>query len=170
MIHYHLKQTDEKLSFQPNRRYGTKIVFCIIMAIAAFVLPRQLWPLKSDIMIAGRLLGGIFAGYAIYDLLFKIHLTYIFDRTDQTVYLKIPGLFTRTLMSFEEVYLLPESVENEWHYVMANKKDKYGRNYPISDFFTDGRRGKEEQAYFENTVLTALTDFMQPTGPARKAI
>lgn len=156
---YNLKMDADKLSFQPNRRYKNKIIACVLLAIVAFVLPR--------IVILGyqatyfvSCLGLVFAGYAVYDFLFRVNLTYIFDPSDRLVYCKIPRLYTRKLMAFEEVYILLETLHFELHYVMAHKKNRFGRNYPISEYFTDSKKGRREQEQFETEILAVIEDFM----------
>lgn len=156
---YNLKIDEDRLSFQPNRRYKNKIIACVLLAIVAFVLPRVV-VLGYQGTYLVNCLGLVFAGYAVYDFLFRVNLTYIFDQSNRRVYCKIPGFYTRKLMAFEEVYILLETLHFELHYVMANKKNRFGRNYPISDYFTDSKKGRREQEQFEIEILTVIEDFM----------
>lgn len=157
---YNLKYIDNKFSFQPNKRYRYKIMGCLALAVIAFALP-QVWPLPYDVSMCISCIGGLCACYALYDFLFKVNLTYVFDRSDRQVYLKIPGLFSRKLMAFEQVCLLTESLNCDLHYVLSNKKDKYGKNYLISDAFPDTRKGNKEQAQFEAEIYTVIMELIQ---------
>lgn len=155
MINYNLQQIEGKLSFQPNRRYKRKIIFCLLIAVIAFTLPWFL-SISYDITCTIQIIGVICAAYALYDFLFKMNLTYIFDQTNRQVYRKAPGIYTRKLMSLEEVYILLETENCELHYVLSNKKDRYGKGYNISDYFLSTKRGKEEQERYEIEVLGAI--------------
>lgn len=157
---YNLKYTGNKLSFQPNKRYRYKIMVCLLLAVIAFVLP-LIWLLPNEVSMCIKCIGGICVFYAVYDFLFKMNMTYVFDCSDRQVCLKIPGLFSRRLMAFEEVYLLTESENCVLHYVLANKKDKYGKNYPISAAFSDTRKGRMEQEQFEDEIYTAITKLVK---------
>ncbi|WP_143059185.1 hypothetical protein [Chitinophaga arvensicola] len=105
-------------------------------------------------------IGLVCAGYAVTDFLFKVNLTYIFDPVERVVYQKVPGLYTRKLMSFDEVYILPETTHGEVHYVMSNKKNKYGRNYALSNYFSLTRKGQQKQALFEDEVLEVIIELL----------
>lgn len=156
---YNLRIEESRLLLQPYRRYNNKIIACTLLAIVSFVLP-QLVVLGYQ---ADRLifcLGFIFAGYAIYDFLFRVNVTYVFDQGNRQVYLKFPGIYTRKLMAFEEVFILAETLHYELHYVISHQKNRYGRNYPISDYFTDSKRGRKEQEQYETEILAAIETFM----------
>jgi hypothetical protein len=144
---------------QPNKSYKSKIIVCAILAVAAFLIP-LVWPFGYQAFMLIRAIGLMCAGYAVFDFLFRVNLTYVFDTVNRAVYQKVPGLYTRRLMSFEEVFILPETIYGEVHYVISNKKNKYGRNYPISDFFALTRKGKEKQTLFETEVLDVITEVL----------
>jgi hypothetical protein len=127
----------------------------LLLALIAFGLP-EVWMLNYELRRLIQCFGILFTLYALYDLLFKLNLTYVFDPLNREVCLKIPGLYSRKLMSFDEVHLLPETVNCQLHYVMSNKKDRYGKNYAISDFFLETRKGKEERERYEVEVLGAI--------------
>lgn len=156
---YNLQSFGHKLSFQPNKRYKNKIIFCVITAAIAFILP-YVWPLTYNLYMLANCIGIVFAMYAVYDFLFRLNLTYVFNRMNRQVYQKIPGLFSRKLMSFEEIHIMPETVNAELHYVIAHKENRYGRNYAISDYFSDTKKGRKEQEEFEIQVLTAIEDLL----------
>lgn len=151
--------TAGQLKLQPNRSYKSKIIVCSLLAIAALLIP-LVWPFNYQVLMLIRCIGLMCAGYAVFDFLFRVNLTYVFDTENRTVYQKVPGLYTRRLMSFDEVFILPETIYGEVHYVISNKKNKYGRNYAISDFFALTRKGKEKQELFETEVLDVITELL----------
>jgi hypothetical protein len=148
-----------QLRIQPNKGYKIKIIICVLLAVAAFLIT-VLGPLSYQLRMLIGCIGLVCAGYAVIDFLFKMNLTYIFDPAERVVYQKVPGLYTRRLMSFEEVYLLPETTYGEVQYVMSNRKNKYGRNYALSNHFALTRKGRQQQALFETEVLEVITELL----------
>lgn len=159
MASYNLKAVDGKLSFQSNGVYKGKIISCVILAAAAFIIP-LVWPLNYEVSRFIMCIGVICGFYAVYDFLFKVNLTYVFDERTREVYLKAPGLYSKKLMSFEEVYILQETTNNNLQYVISNKKDRFGRNYAVSDYFPDTKKGRKRQEVFETEILDAINDML----------
>lgn len=159
MISYNLKAVDGKLSFQPNGAYKNKIIICVIMAAAAFIIP-LIWTFNYEVSRLIMCIGFICAFYAVYDFLFKVNLTFVFDQGTRKVYLKVPGLYSKKLMSFEEVYILQETTNGDLYYVISNKKDKFGKNYVLSDYFSDTKKGRKRQEVFETEILDVISNIL----------
>ncbi|HEY8954697.1 hypothetical protein [Chitinophaga sp.] len=158
MLH-NRKITDRQVSFQPNKVYKARIIICLILAAAAFVVP-SLWKLPYEVSRLVMCIGGICAFYAVYDFLFKLNLTFVFDQLTREVYQQVPGLYSRKLMSFEEVYFLQETTNGDLCYVISNKKNRFGKNYIISDYFPDTKKGRKRQEEFEAEILEVLEDMI----------
>ncbi|MET3878540.1 hypothetical protein [Chitinophaga sp. OAE865] len=156
---YNRKMIDGKVSFQPNRIYKVKIIICLILAVAAFVT-LLLWKLPSGVSRLIICLGAICTFYAVYDFLFKLNLTFIFNQLTREVYQQVPGLYSRKLMSFEEVYFLQEITNGDLCYTISNKKNRFGKNYIISDYFPDTKKGRKRQEQFETEILEILEDMI----------
>ncbi|SFE09441.1 hypothetical protein SAMN05518672_104452 [Chitinophaga sp. CF118] len=151
--------TSERLSLQPNKRYKYKIIICLLLAAIAFSLPYFV-VIGRDLYMLILSIGIFCATYAIYDFLFKLNVTYVFDLTKRQLFHKVPGLYTRKLMDFDEVYILLETDNCEPHYVLSNKKDRYGKSYAISDYFSGTRKGALEQERYETEVLEVVTQYL----------
>lgn len=146
---------DQKISLQPNQSYRNKIVIFILVAISCIVLA-YFFRLNTEIYRLLISIGVFCTAYALYDFVFRFKLTYIFDLKQRKVYQKVPGLFSRKLMNFDEVHILLETDNCEPHYVLSNQKDRYGKNYAISDYFSGRRKGIEEQHRYETEVLVKI--------------
>lgn len=157
---YRLKTDGARLSLQPNRIYRYKIVGCAMLAPVAWGIALSGIG-EQGVRILLMAIGATGAGYALYDALFRFGLTYIFDRQQQVVFRKFPGLWTHRLMSFEEIYILPETEYGSLRYVLSRKQNKYGKGYPISDFFPDNTKGRARQEAFEEEILPVLICFLE---------
>lgn len=156
---YNMKIMDGQVSFQPNKVYKSKIIICLILAAAAFVVP-QLWKLPYEVSMLIMCIGAICAFYAVYDFLFKLNLTFVFNRLTREVHQQVPGLYSRKLMLFEEVYFMQETTNGDLYYVISNKKNRFGKNYIISDYFPDTKKGRKRQEQFETEILEILEDMI----------
>lgn len=160
MISYNLQYESGKLSFQPNRGYKNKLIFLLLLALVAFVSSNFL-TISQDLYWIILSIGCFFILMALYEYVFEFSLIYVFDSANRQVSQKVPGLFSRKLMSFDEVYIMYETYNCIPHYVLSNKKDRYGKSYAISDSFYTNRKGKEEQDRYETEVLTAIEEIVQ---------
>lgn len=150
----------QKISLQPNKRYRNKIIIFTLLALICVLLP-HFFVVNTEVYRLTLSIGIFCAAYAVYDFVFRLNLTYVFDLNERKVYQKIPGLFIRKLMNFDEVYILLETDNCEPHYVLSNQKDRYGNNYAISDYFSGSRKGIEEQQRYETEVLVKIHQILQ---------
>jgi predicted membrane metal-binding protein len=155
MVPWIFNVSSESLTLQPNKRYRNKIIICLLLAAIAFLLP-YFMVIGRDLYLLILSIGIFCTIYALYDFLFKLNLTYVFDLTQRQLFQKVPGLYTRKLMSFDEVYILLETDNSEPHYVLSNRKNRYGKSYAISDYFSGTRKGAIEQERYETEVLEVV--------------
>ncbi|WP_118973227.1 hypothetical protein [Taibaiella koreensis] len=150
----------EKLYLQPNRVYRFKVAGCILLALAGFGV--ALTKIVSyDMQVLCQVLSIIVLAYAVFDTLFRVNLTYIFDGGQQQVYRKFPGLFTQKLMPFNEVCILPETEHGSLRYSLSRKRNKFGKSFPLSDFFSGSKKGEKRQLQFEEEILATIVTFVE---------
>ncbi|MBE5318109.1 hypothetical protein IM793_02980 [Pedobacter sp. MR2016-19] len=127
MTGYNLKIESGRLSFQPERDYKGKILFFTFLAVGIFVVTPMLH-LYHDTHWAVMAIGLVSALTALYDFIFHFNVTYIFDQYTRQVSKKIPGLFTRKIMAFEDVFILHVQEDGLLHYALSHKQNKYGKS------------------------------------------
>lgn len=160
MERYNLKIMGGRLSFQPMRNYRINIIISASVAVAIFIIVPMLH-LGHDSTWGWIAVGIVPALYAVYDFLFRVNVTYEFDQYAKTIYRKLPGLYTRKLMDFEDMYLLPVEADGLLHYAISHKKNKYGKSYIISHSFGSTIKGRKKQEGFETEVLAVIEAFLQ---------
>ncbi|WPU92814.1 hypothetical protein SNE25_26165 [Mucilaginibacter sabulilitoris] len=160
MERYNLKIMGGRLSFQPMRNYRINIIISATAATAVFIIVPML-NLGHETTWGALSLGIVPALYAIYDFLFRVNVTYEFDQYAKTIYRKLPGLYTRKLMDFEDMHLLPVEADGLLHYAISHKKNKYGKSYTISHSFGSTIKGRKKQEEFETEVLAVVEAFLQ---------
>ncbi len=155
MAAYHVEIENGKLSFQPERDYKGKILFFAILALGIFVVTPML-NLYRDTQWGVMAIGFVSALTALYDFIFHFNVTYIFDQYTGQVYKKIPGIFTRKIMAFEDVYILHVQEDGLLHYALSHKQNKFGKSFAISQAFGSNRKSQIRQATFETEVLAEI--------------
>ncbi|QNN42862.1 hypothetical protein [Pedobacter roseus] len=155
MTGYNLKIENGRLSFQPERDYKSKILFFALLAAGIFVVTPMLH-LYRDTQWCVMAIGLVSAFTALYDFIFHFNVTYIFDQYMRQVYKKIPGLFTRKIMPFEDVFILHVQEDGLLHYALSHKQNKYGKSFAISQPFGTNRKSQIRQEKFETEILTEI--------------
>ncbi|WP_412467608.1 hypothetical protein [Pedobacter sp. KLB.chiD] len=155
MTGYNLKTESGRLSFQPERDYKGKILCFTLLAAGIFVVTPMLH-LYRDTHWGIMAIGFVSALTALYDFIFHFNVTYIFDPYTGYVYKKIPGLFTRKIMAFEDVYILHIQEDGLLYYALSHKQNKFGKSFAISHTFGSNRKSQIRQATFETEILTEI--------------
>lgn len=163
MALYNFETSGNVITLQPNLSYYTKIRIFVVLSVAAFIAIPFL-PINNDVKTLCYVIAGAMAAYAIYDYIFIARVTMVFDGNTRTIYKKIPGLFTKELMKFEDVSLVEASEYGTFAYTIAHKEKRFLKNYPISDYFSNTKKGIKSQEAFETEVLTPLMQFIENPG------
>ncbi|SHF43483.1 hypothetical protein SAMN04488522_1021255 [Pedobacter caeni] len=148
------------MSFQPNLSMFTKIrIFLFVIFLSFAVVP--FLPIGFDVKRIIYLIAAGMCCYVVYDFVFVAKVTMIFDKNTRKVYKKIPGLFTKTLMNFEEVRLVNDTSYGTLMYTIGAKTSRFVKNYPISEDFSDNKKGIKKQEEFEAVILNPLLEFIK---------
>ncbi|AOM78779.1 hypothetical protein [Pedobacter steynii] len=160
MALYNLDLSGNKMSFQPNLSLYTKIIVFLAAIFLCFAVTPFL-PIGFDVKRIIYIIGAGLCCYVIYDFLFVVKVTMIFDKNTRKVYQKIPGIYTKTLMDFEEVRIVNDTSYGTLMYTIGAKNNRFVKNYPISDNFSDSKKGIRKQEEFEATILEPLLEFIR---------
>jgi len=160
MALYNLTVSDNIMRFQPNLGYYSKIIIFLGLIGVCFVIVPFL-SIGFDVKRFAYFIGGGLSCYVIYDFLFVVKVTMIFDRNTRTVYKKIPGIYTKRLMGFEEVKLVNDTSYGTLTYHIGAKSNYFVKNYAISDTFPNNKKGQQRQEEFETTILDPLMEFIK---------
>ncbi|MBB5634200.1 hypothetical protein HDF26_003136 [Pedobacter cryoconitis] len=160
MALYNLQISDGRFSIQPNLSYYTKIKIFLVGIFLCFAVVPFL-PIGHDVKFILYLIGGGLCCYVVYEFLFLANVTLIFDQGTRKVYRKIPGIYTKTLMDFEEIRLVNDTSYGLLTYTIGAKSTRFIKNYPISDPFSNSKKGQRQQLEFETTILEPLMEFVK---------
>ncbi|WP_367865893.1 hypothetical protein [Pedobacter sp. WC2423] len=160
MALHNLQISDGRFSIQPNLSYYTKIkTFLVVIFLCYGVVP--LLTIAHDIKVVLYIIAAGLCCYVVYEFLFLVNVTIIFDQGTRKVYKKIPGIYTKTLMDFEEIRLVNETSYGELTYTIGAKSTRFIKSYPISEPFSNTKKGHREQLAYETTILEPLMEFVK---------
>ncbi|KIO75135.1 hypothetical protein TH53_22205 [Pedobacter lusitanus] len=160
MALYNLEISNGQLSFQPNLSYYTKIKIFLVGIFLCFAVAPFL-PIGNDVKFFLYIIGAGLCCYVVYEFMFLANVTMIFDQNTRKVYRKLPGIYTKTLMGFEEIRLVNDTSYGTLTYTIGAKSTRFIKKYPISDCFPDNKKGHRRQLEFETTILEPLLEFVK---------
>jgi hypothetical protein len=155
-----LKVTKDTISFQPFLRssWGGKISFLVAIGVVviAYIEQRSEQTIFTLYMVAV-----VLVLYAAYDFFIESKFIIEFSKTQQAVYKKLPGIFSRKLIALKDIdNIVPIYTNGCPQYCITHKKNIFGKCYGITEFFNATKKGVEAQEYFENNVLPLLLKFI----------
>ncbi|MCQ9636882.1 hypothetical protein MP478_11000 [Chryseobacterium sp. WG14] len=101
---------------------------------------------------------GLWAVYMIYflfDLIFRIPVTYIFDKSQKCIYRKL--YFSRKIMSFDEMTYFVNEESGSYCFSIGKKRNQFVKNYRISNYFSGSKASdRREDEYIEEILYPIL--------------
>ncbi|MGY0040823.1 hypothetical protein [Pedobacter sp. NJ-S-72] len=160
MALYNFQISNGQLTIQPNLSYHTKIKIFLVGILLCFGIA-LFSPIQNDVKPFLYMVGTGLCCYVVYEFLFLANVTMIFDQGTRKVYKKIPGIYTKTLMDFEEIRLVNDTSYGTLTYTIGAKSTRFIKNYPISDTFSNSKKGLRKQLEFEAEILEPLMEFVK---------
>lgn len=159
---YRFVEDAHEIRIKPNRGstnylWGWTIFLTICAAAIGYFYTKG--ELRNDGLRVSIAIWVFFVLYILYDLIFRLHITFIFDKYDRKIYRK--NLITKEIMSFDEMTVFNKSDNTGLRYAIGKKRQQFIKSYPISDFFSKTNRSqRKEQDYVEN-VLNPILDAVE---------
>jgi hypothetical protein len=162
MNRYQLTLTPSQLSIKPYFGYKGKIRLFGLLALLLFgSLPFLRELIGYDLQCVGYVLGGCMVVYALYDFLFHLNVTFLFDKETGSIYKINSPFYKKRLMGFEEMLIINSWECGAMHYVIGRKGKQFLKNYSISDTFTDSKKSREREVAYIEEVLGPILDFVR---------
>ncbi|EEI89726.1 hypothetical protein HMPREF0765_4631 [Sphingobacterium spiritivorum ATCC 33300] len=156
------EDTSDSISLQPNRRIVSSLL-CYAVAVMITVVVLNLF--VQQLGDGGRILCLsiiiYFILHGLYDILFRLHVRYIFDRYNRVVYRENPPFGRRKLMKFDEAVIFINADSGCWHYSLGIKKKQFLKNYKISPNYSKRKVCERESMEFEEEILDPLMHLLE---------
>lgn len=163
---YKFEENGSEIRFMPNYSYLRTLVWWLALGIVALVAIlfyyRGQW--------SGGHLGitlipwGAYMAYFLYDLLFRVPVTYIFDKSERCIYKKL--YWSKKIMTFDEMTYFIRDDRGGAYYAIGKKRNQFVKNYKISNYFTDSKASrKREEEYLEKIFHPILRTIGNTANP-----
>lgn len=153
---FRYQNNEHELSLMPNIDYAKnnlKILIIIIAAAAvAYMLPLFSYRTKTTILMIAAAIVAVY----LWDVIFKSGTKIIFDKQNRHIYKSYSGLFRRKIYNFDDVVILNTRECGGDYYGIARKKNRYGKNTPITGSFAN----EAQQLRFEEEILPEIEKFI----------
>jgi hypothetical protein len=154
---YKFEENGSEISFMPNYSFLRTLVWWLGLGILA--LPVILYYFKGK--MSGdqfKIAIGLWAIYMIYflfDLLFRIPVKYIFDKSEKCIYRKL--LLSKRLMNFDEMTYFVNDERGGYYYSIGKKRNQFVKNYRISNYFSGSKASnRREDEYIKEILCPVL--------------
>ncbi|MDR6371889.1 hypothetical protein J2795_004573 [Chryseobacterium bernardetii] len=154
---YKFEENGSEISFMPNYSFLRTLVWWLGLGILA--LPVILYYFKGK--VSGdqfKIAIGLWAIYMIYflfDLLFRIPVKYIFDKSEKCIYRKL--LLSKRLMNFDEMTYFVNDERGGYYYSIGKKRNQFVKNYRISNYFSGSKASdRREDEYIKEILCPVL--------------
>ncbi|QBA23890.1 hypothetical protein EU348_15270 [Chryseobacterium indologenes] len=100
-------------------------------------------------------LWAIYMIYFLFDLLFRIPVKYIFDKSEKCIYRKL--LLSKKLMNFDEMTYFINDERGGYYYSIGKKRNQFVKNYRISNYFSGSKASdRREDEYIKEILCPVL--------------
>lgn len=154
---YKFEETGSEISFMPNYSFLRTLVWWLGLGVIA--LPVIIYYFKGK--MSGdqfKIAIGLWAVYMIYflfDLLFRVPVKYIFDKSEKCIYRKL--LLSKKLMNFDEMTYFVNDERGGYYYSIGKKRNQFVKNYRISNYFSGSKAsGRREDEYIKEILYPVL--------------
>nr|WP_315031267.1 hypothetical protein [uncultured Chryseobacterium sp.] len=154
---YKFEENGSEIRFMPNYSFLRTLVWWLALGVVLFAAIcyyyRGQW--SGDYFKVALVLWGIYMIYFLFDLFFKIPITYIFDKSEKCVYRKL--YLSKKIMNFDEMVYFINSESGGSCYVIGKKRNQFVKNYKISNYFSSSKASqKREEEYIEKILSPIL--------------
>ncbi|MBV8326242.1 MAG: hypothetical protein JO178_08010 [Chryseobacterium sp.] len=102
---------------------------------------------------------GLWAAYMIYflaDLIFRIPVTYIFDKSQKCIYKKL--YFSWKIMDFNEMTYFIHEEWGGYHFCIGKKRNQFVKNYRISNYFSGSKASNRREDEYIDQILCPILE------------
>jgi hypothetical protein len=153
---YKFEENASEISFMPNYNFLRTLVWWLALGVIA--LPVILYYFKGKTGDQFKIAMGLWTIYMIYflfDLLFRVPVKYIFDKSEKCIYRKL--LLSKKLMNFDEMTYFINDERGGYYYSIGKKRNQFVKNYRISNYFSGSKAsGRREGEYIEKILCPIL--------------
>ncbi|MGH1520496.1 hypothetical protein [Chryseobacterium sp. JK1] len=154
---YKFEETGSEISFMPNfNALGSLLVWLALGVVAVpIVICYFMNRMSSDQFKIAGIVWGIYMMYFLFDLIFRVPVKYIFDKSEKCIYRR--QILAKKIMNFEEMTYFINDESGGHYYSIGKKRSQFVKNYRISNYFSGSKAShRREDEYIEKILHPIL--------------
>ena len=154
---YKFEENGSEISFIPNYSFLRTLVWCLALGIIALpvIIYYFMDKMYGDQFIIAMGFWSVYMMYLLFDLLFRIPVKFIFDKSEKCIYRKL--LLSKKLMNFDEMTYFVNDERGGYYYSIGKKRNQFVKNYRISNYFSGSKASnKREDEYIQEILCPVL--------------
>ena len=154
---YKFEENGSEINFMPNYSFLRTLMWWLALGIIALpvIIYYFMDKMSGDQFKIAIGFWSVYMIYLLFDLLFRIPVKFIFDKSEKCIYRKL--LVSKKLMNFDEMTYFVNDERGGYYYSIGKKRNQFVKNYRISNYFSGSKAsGKREDEYVEKILFPVL--------------
>lgn len=154
---YKFEENGSEISFMPNYSFLRTLMWWLALGIIALpvIIYYFMDKMSGDQFKIAMGFWSVYMIYLLFDLLFRIPVKFIFDKSEKCIYRKL--LLSKKLMNFDEMTYFVNDERGGYYYSIGKKRNQFVKNYRISNYFSGSKASnKREDEYIEKILSPVL--------------
>ncbi|WP_228435807.1 hypothetical protein [Chryseobacterium pennipullorum] len=154
---YRFQDNGSEISFMPNYSFLRALVWWLLLGVLAFagITYYYAGEWSGAYYKFALIVWGAYMAYFLSDLIFRVPVKYIFDKSEKCIYRKL--FFSKKIMNFDEMVYFINDEMGGYYYAIGQKKNQFVKNYKISNYFSGSKAsGRREAEYIEKILCPVL--------------
>ncbi|MBB6332830.1 hypothetical protein HNP24_003833 [Chryseobacterium sediminis] len=150
---YKFEENGSEISFMPNYNFLRTLVWWLALGIIALpvIMYYFMGKMSGDQFKIAMGFWTIYMIYFLFDLLFRIPVKYVFDKSEKCIYRKL--LLSKRLMNFNEMTYFVNDERGGYYYSIGKKRNQFVKNYRISNYFSGSKASDRREDEYVKEIL-----------------
>lgn len=153
---YKFEENGSEISLMPNYSFLRTLTWWLALGVIALVAIIYYFmdKMSGDQFKVALMIWGIYMIYFLFDLIFRIPVKYIFDKSEKCIYKK--WILSKKIMTFDEMTYF---INDEWggyYYSIGKKRNQFVKNYRISNYFSGSKKSMEREDDYIKEILCPI--------------
>ena len=153
---YKFEENGSEISLMPNYNFLRTLIWWLVLGIIALpvIIYYFMDKMSGDQFKIALMIWGIYMVYFLFDLVFRIPVKYIFDKSEKCIYKK--WILSLKIMTFDEMTYFINDERGGYYYSIGKKRNQFVKNYRISNYFSGSKKSIEREDEYIKEILCPI--------------
>lgn len=150
---YKFRENGSEISFMPNYIFLRTLIWWLVLGVIALpvIIYYFMDKMSEDQFKIVIGLWSVYMIYFLFDLVFRIPVKFIFDKSEKCIYRKL--LLSKKLMNFDEMTYFVNDERGTYYYSIGKKRNQFVKNYRISNYFSGSKASERREDEYIKEIL-----------------